>query len=324
MASPITTRIHVHNTIQHPTSNKVLMFLRPVEASDNYLFSAWNVLNPGPGSSQQVDLTTSFSASIAQWADSHGSYTDPVALPLGQAVTVTDLNGQSATIDTGNIYGPLTPDQVGLYNDATTPPTDLSVTWWVNGNKVVETNNTAATTLNPGFTSTFQLKQSVYLMFGQAPTVTQTYTLQTFSQAVEIPVPNGATDLYIEAYTDASGIDTFKAVSQGEFLARESADEAAQRHGQSAAAGVTGRQTAADIRVAPLGGGVPAPAFTGEGEVTTNMAGAVTRLSARAFAAGSVPMVGTQYRITYNRLDGTGQHTQIMTCTQNGSLSIFV
>jgi hypothetical protein len=76
-------------------------------------------------------------------------------------------------------------EQVGLQNDAITPPTNLSVTWYVNGNKVVETNNTSTTTLNPGFKSLFQLKQSIFVFLGQRPTETETYTLSTINKAQE-------------------------------------------------------------------------------------------------------------------------------------------
>ena len=35
----------------------------------------------------------------------------------------------------------------------------------------------------------------------------------------EIPIPNGATDLYIQAFTDPTGRDTFQAVTPAEFAA---------------------------------------------------------------------------------------------------------
>ena len=152
---------------------------------------------------------------MAAFSSSRGDYTDPVALAYGQPLLVTNQDEQGPTIG-GDSSLSITPDEVGLDNECITPATNLSVTWYVNGNKVVETNNTVTTTLNPGFDSTFQLKQSVWLMFGQKPISTSTYTVQTFSRTTEIPVPNGASDLYIEAYTN-NGVDTFKAVTKAEF-----------------------------------------------------------------------------------------------------------
>jgi len=213
-----TTVIHVHNGVTQPTSNVVLLFLQPVSAQDNYVYSAWNVLNPSSGSHQQVDLTTSFSASVAAIGSAVSDYTDPVGLTLGTPALVANPNNQSPAI-AGLSSQSITSDEVGLDNECTTPDTDLSIIWYVNGNEVVQTNNTTTTSLNPGFTGTFQLIQSVWVMFGQRPTTTTTYTVQTFSQSVQIPIPNGATDVYIEAYTDSKGIDTFKSVSSVDFYA---------------------------------------------------------------------------------------------------------
>jgi hypothetical protein len=145
-------------------------------------------------------------------------YTDPVGLSLGTAALITNPNNQSPAIS-GASTRAITADEVGLDNEAITPPTDLSVIWYVNGNKVVQTNNTPSTSHNPGFVSTFQLKQSVWVMFGQRPQITTTYTVQTFNQAVQIPIPNGATDVYIEAYTATGGIDTFRVATAADFTA---------------------------------------------------------------------------------------------------------
>jgi hypothetical protein len=261
-----TTTIHVHNSVSDVTSNVVLMFLQPVSPEDNYVYSAWNVLNPSPGSHQQVDLTTSFSGSIAALGGSVSDYTDPVGLTLGTAALITNPNNQSPAI-AGTSKQAITADEVGVDNETQTPPTDLSVIWYVNGNKVVETNNTPDTSLNPGFVSTFELKQSVWVMFGQRPQITTTYTIQTFNQAVEIPIPNGATDVYIEAYTTSTGIDTFRPATAAEFntLVQHSTEdfltylrsglaeqENAQLRGLSSAQVVT--RDIHDVNVLPLHG----------------------------------------------------------------------
>ena len=104
---------------------------------------------------------------------------------------------------------------------------ELTVIWYVNGHQVVQTNNTATTTLNLGFLSTFQLEQSVWLMFGQMPLITTTYVAQTFSAAAEFAIPNGAADLYIEAYTDPTGRDSFQVVTAEEFAALSQQSELA-------------------------------------------------------------------------------------------------
>jgi hypothetical protein len=213
-----TTNLHFINNTVAVTSNVILIFLQPTGALENYNFYAWEVLNPSIGSTQMAVLTNSFSGSIATYGDSRGNYSRPVALTLGVPLLVTNPNNQSPVIgvpDQNNTQVPA--DAVGLENQAVTPPTDLSVKWYVNNNLVVETNNTQTTTLNPGFTATFELKQSIYCMLAQPPTVTSTYTIQTFSRMTEFAVPSNATDLYFEAYTNSQGIDTFKQITQAPF-----------------------------------------------------------------------------------------------------------
>jgi hypothetical protein len=61
------------------------------------------------------------------------------------------------------------------------------------------------------------LKQSIYCMLAQPPTITSTYTIQTFSQMTEFPVSSAATDLYFEVYTTPKGIDTFEQITQSRF-----------------------------------------------------------------------------------------------------------
>jgi hypothetical protein len=187
----------VYNSITRPNQNEVLLFLQPVNASPAFMYSAWNVLNPSPLSYQSVSLSTIFSASIAQFGDTHGDYSRLVDLPLGTAWTITDENNQSAKITSAVSTTPqLTSTQVGLYNGAVTPDVDLSVVWYVNHKKVVETNNTATTVMSPGFTSMFELEQKLYLMFGQVPMQTTTYTAQTVSKMVNFPIDLSVSDLH--------------------------------------------------------------------------------------------------------------------------------
>lgn len=210
-----TIKLNFFNNTDRPTSNQILIFLEPIDPQENYLFSAWNVLNPSIGSTQAVTLSNEFSGSIATFGDNRGNYSRPVALPLGNALQITNPNNQSPVI--GLPGDSIFPEQVGLQNEAKTPPTRLSVTWYVNGNKVVETNNTDVTTLNPGFKSLFQLKQSVFLYLGQKPTETETYTIQTINKAQEFKVPNDETEMNFEVYTEPDGVDKFRLVSTNTY-----------------------------------------------------------------------------------------------------------
>lgn len=211
-----TTRLNFYNNIGRPNSDSILLFLQPVDPKDNYQFYAWNVLNPSYQTNQFADLTTEFSGSIASFGDSRGSYTRPVGLSLGRALTVENPNNQSPRI--GDSGKTLAAQQVGIENLTESPPTPLSVSWYVNNNKVVETNNTPVTTLQPGFTSTFELKQSIYCMLAQAPTTTTTYTLQTFSATTEFKIPLNVSQLYFEAYVDSKGVASFREMEKPKFL----------------------------------------------------------------------------------------------------------
>jgi hypothetical protein len=209
------TNLHFFNNTTDVTSNQILIFLQPTGALDNYKFSAWNVLNPSIGSAQQAVLTSHFSGSVAAFGDSTGDYTRPVVLQLGLPQLVTNPNNQSPVIG-GASSSTISPTQVGLDNECNTPNTNLSITWYVNGNKVVETNNTPTTTLNQGFEATFELTPSIYVMLAQAPTVTQTYTLQSFGKMAAFPVAVSATDLYFEVAT-VNGIDSVQSISQADY-----------------------------------------------------------------------------------------------------------
>jgi hypothetical protein len=200
----------VNNTAA-ATSDQILIFLQPVQPQPNYLFSAWSVLNPSIGSIQSTILSNNFSGSIASLGKTHGNYSKPVALTLGKSNLIANPNNQSPVI--GVTSGTLHPEQVGLENQAITPPTHLSVKWYVNNSLVVETNNTTETALKPGSTATFQLKQSIYCMLAQVPILTETYTLQTFSQTKEFSVPNSAAELCYEVYTDKDGINKFREIN---------------------------------------------------------------------------------------------------------------
>lgn len=328
-----TTTIHVHNSVAQVTSNVVLMFLQPVTPQNNYVYSAWNVLNPSIGSWQQVQLTTSFSGSIAAFGSAVSDYTDPVGLTLGSAALITNPNDQSPAIG-GLSAMAITADEVGMDNECSSPPADLSVAWYVNGNKVVETNNTLTTTLNPGFVSTFQLKQSIWVLFGQRPQTTTTYTVQTFNQAVEIEIPNGATDVYIEAYTD-NGRDTFRSIPAAEFdaLVRKSSRDftAYQRSGldrvensqlRGAPSPVGATKQIKDVSVLPLYGD---PMLGGSGIGTIEFDGTtVTELRCGVFAAnGPMPQVGQEYRITATYKDTSLPFSMTCICRKAGQVSSF-
>lgn len=206
-----TTTITFVNNTASPTSDQILLFLQPVGPQANYVYSAWDSLNPSIGSLQDVELTTTFSASIAPLGSDHDDHSSPAELSLGTVSEVINPNNQSPFIGGTTDQSSITPtsDQVAVYNNTLIPPLNLSVTWLVNGKQVVQTNNTDTTALKPGDTATFQLQQSIYCMLGQIPQVEPTWTAESVGKMVTFPIPN-ASELSIEVYTGTDGRNSFR------------------------------------------------------------------------------------------------------------------
>jgi hypothetical protein len=167
------------------------------------------------------------------------------------------------------------------------------------------------------------------VMFGQRPQITTTYTVQTFNEAVEIPIPNGAQDVYIQAYTN-NGIDTFKTVTAEEFnaLTRQSGQdflsyrrsgltkvENAQLRGARTPNVVT--KDISEVSVLPLYGD---PFLNGAGIGHIDFNGTnITQLRCGIFPAiGGLPLVGQDYRITGTYDDTHLPFAYTLRCTQAG------
>ncbi len=212
-----TTTLHFHNNVSHVNENRILIFLQPVNPQDTYMYAAWTVLNPAIGGHQSAVLSTSFSGAAAALGST--DYTDPKPLSLGTyPLQVINPNNQGLLIDGEDTSISLTPNQVGLENLAETPPTHISLQWYVNNNLTVQTNNTAVSALTPGFTATFELQQYVYLMLGPKPIQEPSYTVQVFSKTQQFAVPSSVSDLYFEVYTDPkTDVDQFKQVSVSDY-----------------------------------------------------------------------------------------------------------
>jgi hypothetical protein len=214
-----TTTLHFYNNLSHVSANNILIFLQPVNAQETYRYAAWQVLNPAIKGHQSVALSNTFSGAVAVQKKDSTDYTDAIPLPLGgHPLMVTDQNDQSLVIGDQDTSIPLTPTQVGLENSTSSPPKNISCQWYVNNNLVVQTNNTDLTALTPGFISTFELIQNIYLMLGPKPIQQPTYTTQVFNHTAQFAVPVSASDLYFEVYTDSqTQVDGFRQVTLADF-----------------------------------------------------------------------------------------------------------
>ena len=183
-----------------PAKESLLVFLQPVEISDNYVSYAWkNIPNPGEGTVQSVEITNEFSGAIAVKGSEFDAFTLKKEIDLGKSLSVTNPDGGSPRFS-GEASVGIDPAEVGITNDCEN--IDLSCKWYVNGSQMCVTN-LDADSLPPGQTSTFNLKQQVFLKFG-VYNEEATYSTQTFSETVEFDIPKEGT-VNFEIDTDETG-----------------------------------------------------------------------------------------------------------------------
>ncbi|MBD2499262.1 putative adhesin [Anabaena azotica] len=196
-----TVNFHFHCLTDQIGDRRCLLFLQPVDSDSdkakNYQYSSWQHFQPSQYSHNTITLQTVYSAGVAIYpTSSFHEFTDPIGLDLGKARKVINTHGSDPHFS-GDVTS-ISPEIVGVYNACTdTQEMSLSVIWYVNKNKVVETNNTDDTKLLVNDTSTFQLKQTLYATLATYDSE-ETYNLQTFSKMFSFAFNNNDTDLYFE------------------------------------------------------------------------------------------------------------------------------
>ena len=195
-----TVNFHFHCLTDKVGDKKCLLYLQPIGSdttqAKDYEYFAWQNFHPAKGSHNSIPLQTVYSAGVAKYPTTDfNEYTDPVGLDLGQAKKVINTNESDPHFSSDNKSIPA--GLVGVYNACITPDNDLSVIWYVNGNKVVTTNNTDGSKMVPMDTSEFELKQTLYVNLATYDSEA-TYNIQTISQMFSFPFKNDDTDLYFE------------------------------------------------------------------------------------------------------------------------------
>lgn len=177
-----------------------MLFLQPVNSesseAEDYEYFSWQHFHPAKGSHDTTSLHTVYSAGIAPFpTNDFAEFTDPVGLNLGEAKKVINTGGSEPhfSSDTNKIGK----DDVGVVNVCTDPDQFLSVIWYVNGDKVVATNNTDDSKLLPNDTSEFELKQTLYVTLAIYDSE-KTYNIQTVARMFDFEFNNDDTDLYFE------------------------------------------------------------------------------------------------------------------------------
>lgn len=200
-------RFEVTNNVPGITTNHVFVFLKPVDAKNDYQYYAWQDLNPADGSTAPFDFDIDISVAVA---DQRGTRSRPEPIRPGQRFTALNTNGQSPKIQAVDIGG-VTPDQAGLLNDCSTPNTNIAVNWYNKGISVVTAGLTPPDIINVGKTSTFELQPSLYFVAADPTIVGPNYTLQVYSNATEYKLSASSSVVKVSWYRDViSGQDKFK------------------------------------------------------------------------------------------------------------------
>lgn len=193
-----------------PHNQSLLVFLQPVEVSDDYVAYAWeHIPSPGKGTNNSVEITNSFAGAVAQKDSKFHLYTDDESIKLGTALSVTNPSGGSPRFSGLADDVKITHEEVGIKNDCDN--IELSCMWYVNDKKMCVTNQ-GDNALIPGQTSTFNLKQKVYLKFGVYKE-TETYSLQTFSSTFEFDIPKDGEVNFVITTDDHGALCVEKAES---------------------------------------------------------------------------------------------------------------
>jgi hypothetical protein len=178
---------------------KILVFLTPENNAEDFVYTAWQQLNPGENSTQSFVLNQAVGGQVVTLDGKQE--TEVVATPPGYMATVTNAQELGIALGKATLTLPetsgmrVTPSQSGIINGTATPPLATKVRWYVNGNMTAESR----TFLPSGRAlSTFELKTKLYWTVGttvKAPSFTYqqidplvTYALPPNTPSVDVVV----------------------------------------------------------------------------------------------------------------------------------------
>lgn len=181
------TTFTVTNNVPGQTQDHVLVFLKPINASSNFQFYAWQDLNPCLGASQSFDYLIDLSVEVfdpTAYQDKSGAIAQPVKIEPGQLYAAVNTNGQSPWIDTSTNLnsGNVLSTQAAIVNQCTNGDcARIGLSWYNCNHKVVTVGAAANDILNVGKTITLEFEPTLYFM-AAAPTLTgPNFTLQDYS-----------------------------------------------------------------------------------------------------------------------------------------------
>lgn len=212
----VITTFTVNNKLSVNTTNHVLVFLKPIKASTNYQYLAWQDLNPAMNGSQKFDYEIDLGVQISDSASGNPpGPTSPIySINPGQLFAATNPNSQGPILTTNNInQGSIADSQAGVLNQCASPITSLSIAWTNKGQAIVVVGATANDIVNYGKTVTLELEPTLYFMAADPTLVGTNFTLQDYSVMTPYQLVAGTTSVTIDWTRSNNGLgaDVFTA-----------------------------------------------------------------------------------------------------------------
>jgi len=162
------TNFRVTNNTTQLGNQYVLVYLTPEVGAENWLYAAWQQLNPGQGGTQSFTLNQAVSG---QMESLDGTYTtNTLAITPGYVSELTNGTNLQATLQPpvlGTTAPPpqVTSSQSGMQNATLQPSVAMNALWYVNGNLTCKSISpvSAGNTL-----SAFELDTTLYWAVGNA------------------------------------------------------------------------------------------------------------------------------------------------------------
>jgi hypothetical protein len=215
---PITTNFTIANSLPGQTQDHVLVFLKPINASSNFQYYAWQDLDPSQGSSQSFPYLIDLSVQVFDpetYASKQGAIAKPVSINPGQLFQAVNPNGQSPYIDTTTNLNQdgnqILSTQAGILNNCNQSGYACIGLNWFNGNqKVVTAGAGPANHLNFGKTITLEFEPTLYFMAAEPTIVGPNFTLQDYSRMTPYTFKAGTSAVTVTwSRTSVCGEDNF-------------------------------------------------------------------------------------------------------------------
>jgi len=213
----ITTTFTVNNKVSVENTNHILVFLKPVKASENYQYLAWQDLNPPMNGSQPFSYVIDLGVQIADSNSGNppGPQSPKYMINPGELFSATNPNGQGPVLSTTNInQGNIASSQAGVINNCNSPVTSLAISWTNKGIPIVNVGVASNDIINQGKIVTLELEPTLYFMAADPTLIGSNFTLQDFSAMTPFKLIAGTTSVEVDwTRTGGVGMDEFKFTS---------------------------------------------------------------------------------------------------------------